>query len=103
MMMMIVIVVTKYFSLTLAHQHVHLILLQNVWGKQKTGSDAETVAAAAATLSKHRRMHVAFMSLPKLKLPTASLISPPLFTNHWQERELFCKSFVWTSSLLMGK
>lgn len=37
-MMMTVIAVTKYFSLTLAHQQDHLIvvvLLQYMWAKQK--------------------------------------------------------------------
>lgn len=92
-MIIAVIVVIKYFKCMLAHQHIHLILLQFIWAEQKAGSGGETVAAAA-TLSNHQQMHVMFTSLAKLKLPNASLISPPLSTNHCRTRGrvLFCKS-----------
>lgn len=68
-MMMAVIAVIKYFRLLLAHQRIHLILLLRllplIRAKQEAGARGETLAAAA-TLSKHRRMHVVLMSLPKL-------------------------------------
>lgn len=70
-MMMAVIAVIKYFRLLLAHQHIHLILLLRllllplIRAKQEAGARGETLAAAA-TLSKHWRMHVVLMSLPKL-------------------------------------
>lgn len=98
-MMMALIAAIKYFRLMLAHQHIHLILLlflQCIRAKQRKQRLVEKTVAAAATLSKHRRMQVVFTSLPKLKLPTASLISPPLSANHRRTRGrvLFCESFV---------
>lgn len=104
-MMIAVIAVIKYFKPMLDHQHIHLILPQFIRAEQKRQDLVRETVAAAATLSKHRQMHVVFTSLPKLNLPTASLISPPLSTNHRRTRgrALFCQSFVLTSSLLMGK
>lgn len=75
-MMMAGIEAIEYFIL--AHQRIHLILLQLSRPKQKR--QEETVAAAAA-LNKHQRMRVVLTSFPKLKLPTASLIPPPLSAN----------------------